>query len=459
MHRLLVWTVVLIFLFMAPTARPTFAAPVTQAEPPVAVELQLVAEGLTAPLLLTSATDGSGRNFIVDQTGVVYILNAEGELLEQPFLDLRDRMVELLNGFDERGLLDLVLHPDFADNGRFFVSYSAILREEAPANWNYTRHISEFTVSEDDPNLANPESERVLLAVDWPSRKHNGGALAFGPDGYLYIGLGDGGGAHGVGEEVKWEAFDMPPSSAFWDTFAQDINSLYGKILRIDVDRGYPGYAIPPSNPFVGKEGLDEIYAWGFRNPFRMAFDRAGTNDLFVMAVAETLWESYYLVNQPGNYGWAIKEASHCFNRSTPLAPPASCPQFDAYGYPLIDPIVEYNNMSIEQEGVQVEGEGLGTATVGGYLYRGDALPELYGKLVFGDWSADFMQPSGQLFVATPPPVWGELWAIEPLLQLDTRIQSMGQDSDGELYLLTNEEVGPLGNTGKVYKLAPTGQE
>jgi glucose/arabinose dehydrogenase len=262
-----------------------------------------------------------------------------------------------------------------------------------------------------------------------------------------------------VGEEVLYEAYEMPPTSDFWDTFAQDIHSLYGKILRIDVDEGYPGYAIPSSNPFVGKEGRDEIYAWGFRNPFRITFDPAGTQALFVSAVAETLWESIYLVNQPGNYGWALKEASHCFDRRTPLAPPESCPQVDTHGYPLLDPIIEYANMSIEQEGVQVEGEGLGTAIIGGYLYRGEAIPELYGKFVFGDWSADFMQPSGQLFVATPPSTFGALWTIEPLIQLETRIQSMGQDGDGELYLLTNEEIGPLGNTGQVYRVVPAEQE
>jgi glucose/arabinose dehydrogenase len=449
-------------LLLIPTAQPVIAAPLSQATPPgapVTIDVELVAEGLTAPLFLASPDDGSGRSFIVDQTGLVYVLTDEGEVLETPFLDLTERSITLLDSFDERGLLGFALHPDFATNGRFFVSYSAPLRDDAPAHWNYTRRISEFTVSADDPNVADPASERLLLAVDWPSRKHNGGSLAFGPNGFLYIALGDGGGAHGVSEEVLYEAYEMPPTSDFWDTFAQDINSLYGKILRIDVDQGYPGYAIPPSNPFVGKDGRDEIYAWGFRNPFRITFDPAGTQALFVSAVAETLWESIYLVNQPGNYGWALKEASHCFDRRTPLAPPESCPHYDAHGYPLLDPIIEYANMSIEQEGVEVEGEGLGTAIIGGYLYRGEAIPELYGKFVFGDWSADFMQPSGQLFVATPPPTFGALWTIEPLIQLETRIQSMGQDGDGELYLLTNEEIGPLGNTGQVYRVIPAEQE
>lgn len=426
-----------------------------QAEP-IPVELELVAEGLTAPLFLAEPADGSGRRFIVEQTGLVYILTADGELLEEPFLDLRDNIVALNEGFDERGLLGFAFHPDYAENGRFYVSYSAPLRADGPPGWNYTRRTSEFTVSAEDPNYSDIATERVLLALDWPSRKHNGGALAFGPDGYLYIGLGDAGGAHGVGEEVLYEAFDVPERLLFWDTFAQDISSLYGSILRIDVDRGYPGYAIPPTNPFVGRpEGRDEIYAWGFRNPYRITFDRKGTPDLFVTAVAETLWEAIYLVDQPGNYGWAIKEATHCFDRQRPTDPPEDCPATGPNGYPLIDPIIEYPNRSIEGENVQVEGEGLGTAVTGGYLYRGSEIPELYGKFVFADWSQSFQEPSGQLFVATPPQVWDALWPIQPLAQLETRVLSMGEDAEGELYVLTSAEIGPTGNSGRVYKLVP----
>ncbi|MEZ4728472.1 MAG: PQQ-dependent sugar dehydrogenase [Caldilineaceae bacterium] len=431
---------------------PALAQQAAQAD----VELELVAEGLTAPLFLAAPPDGGGRRFIVDQTGLIYILTADDELLEEPFLDLRDKLVALETGFDERGLLGFAFHPDYAENGRFYVSYSAPLRADGPPGWNYTRRTSEFTVSAEDPNHTDLATERVLLALDWPSRKHNGGALAFGPDGYLYIGLGDAGGAHGVGQEVLYEAFDVPERLLFWDTFAQDISSLYGSILRIDVDRGYPGYAIPPTNPFVGQaSGRAELYAWGFRNPYRIAFDRKGTHDLFVTAVAETLWESIYLVDQPGNYGWAIKEATHCFDRQRPTDPPAECPTTGPNGYPLIDPIIEYPNMSIEQEGVTVEGEGLGTAVTGGYLYRGSAIPELYGKFVFADWSQTFQEPSGQIFVATPPQVWGDLWSIQPIAQLETRALSMGEDAAGELYVLTSTEIGPTGNTGKVYKLVP----
>jgi len=445
-------------LATAPRAVPvqagTAQVPVVQ-EQAVSVELELLAEGLTAPLFLASPPDDSGRLFVADQVGLVYVIDATGELHEDPFLDLRDQMVELLADFDERGLLGFAFHPDFATNGLFYISYSAPRRAEAPPNWNYTRRISEFRTALDDPNVADPSSERMLLEVDWPSRKHNGGGLTFGPDGYLYIALGDGGGAHGVGKEVLHNAYEVPEHLLFWDGFAQDNTSLYGSILRIDVDNGYPGYAIPQSNPFVGQPGRDEIYAWGFRNPYRITFDRRGTPDLFVTAVAETLWESVYLANQPGNYGWAIKEATHCFDRQQPYTPPAECPAFDPHGYPIIDPIIEYANMSIESEASQVKGTGLGTAVTGGYLYRGDAIPELYGTYVFGDWSRTFMPPSGQIFMATPPQVWGDLWSLQQILEIDTRVLSLGEDAAGELYVLTNEELGPFGETGNVYKLVP----
>ena len=255
--------------------------------------LEPVAEGLTAPLHLEEPADGSGRKFIVQQNGVVQVLGPDGRLEAEPFLDLRPRLLPLEQNFEERGLLGFALHPQFARNGRVFATYSAPLRPAAPERWNHTRRVSEF--SADPGNLAKIDaaSERVLLEIDWPSRKHNGGALAFGPDGFLYIGLGDGGIAHGIGKTVLWEAFEVPAQALTWDGLAQDTESLFGKILRIDVDRGFPGYAIPRDNPFASGPGKKEIWAWGFRNPFRIAFDR-NDGSFFVTAVAETLWEAAY---------------------------------------------------------------------------------------------------------------------------------------------------------------------
>ena len=216
-----------------------------------------------------------------------------------------------------------------------------------------------------------------------------------------------------------------------------------------------PGYAVPPGNPLGAGLGRPEIYAWGFRNPYRIAFDPAGHQAAFVNAVAETLWEAIYLVDRPGNYGWAIREGTHCFDRATPLEPPAECADRDAMGYPVQEPIVEYTNRAIERIGAEVAGrrEGLGTASVGGRIYRGAAIPELDGRLVFADWSRDFSEPSGQLFVARPSDRFGGAWRFEKLLEVDRRITSVGQDAKGDIYVLTNETFGPYGETGEVHRL------
>src|SRR5215470_1404935 len=202
--------------------------------------LEPVADGLTAPLQLEEPGDGSGRKFIVQQDGVVRVLGPDGRLAPEPFLDLRPRMLPLEQNFEERGLLGFALHPQFARNGRLFVTYAAPLRPGAPERWNYTRRVSEFTADPGNPAKIDAASERVLFELDWPSRKHNGGGLAFGPDGFLYIGLGDGGISHGFGKQVQWEAFEIPAQALIWDGLAQDTDSLFGKILRIDVDRGFP---------------------------------------------------------------------------------------------------------------------------------------------------------------------------------------------------------------------------
>ena len=213
------------------------------------LDVKLVADGLVAPLDLTFAPDGSGRRFIVDQTGLVLILTPAGQVLPAPFLDITDRVV-LQSAFDERGLLAVAFHPQFATNGKLYVQYSA--RREGPnicvaengrvptdpggCPLQYTRRISEFIVSATDPNRADPSTERVVFRIQWPGRKHNGGGLAFGPDGMLYIGLGDGGFIHGPSGAD--DPFNVDPDLLFGDLIAQNLTSLYGKILRIDVDRG-----------------------------------------------------------------------------------------------------------------------------------------------------------------------------------------------------------------------------
>lgn len=415
--------------------------------------LQLVAEGLTAPVHLEEPADGSGRKFIVQQDGIVRVLGADQRVATEPFLDLRRRMLPLEQNFDERGLLGFALHPDFARNGRVFATYSAPLRPGAPAAWNYTRRVSEFTAKPGDRSRVDVASERVLLEIDWPSRKHNGGGLAFGPDGYLYIGLGDGGISHGIGKEVVWEAFNVPAEALTWDGLAQDRESVFGKILRIDVDHGFPGYAIPRDNPFAAGGGRKEVWAWGFRNPYRIAFDGDG-GGFFVTAVAETLWEAAYRVRGPGNYGWPLMEGTHCVDRLQPRQPPASCPSQGASGEPIELPVVEYANMQASHPETKLGIAGVGTAVTGARMYRGRAIPALGGRLVLTDWSADFKKPSGQIFVAEPVAESGQVSPYRRALRVDSRIIGLAEDRAGELYILTNETFGPYGTTGKVFRLS-----
>ena len=419
-----------------------------------AVSLEPVVLGLTAPIGLADPADGTGRLFIQQQDGIIRILQGEA-LIETPLLDLRSKLRPLKQDFEERGLLGFSLHPQFRNNGKLYVSYTGKLRDTAPSNWNYTRYISELTLDVGASSV-DLDSERVLLAIDWPSRKHNGGGLAFGPDGYLYVGLGDGGGAHGLGEEVSWSAFDVPEQQLHWDRLAQDVTSLYGSVLRIDVDSGFPRYGIPESNPFVGKPGRDEIYAWGFRNPYRLGVDHQ-TGSILVTAIAETLWESIYLIDAPGNFGWPIREGTHCINRLQPRNPPKTndCQRYGDSGYRIKDPIFEYTNMQVMDPKTKYDSQGVGTAVVGGRFYRGSIVSDLKGKLVFADWSSRFDQPSGQLFVATPSTSHGELWKFEQLAVLDSRIVSVEVDASGELYILTNESFGPYGKSGGVYKVKP----
>lgn len=434
------------------------------------VGLKLVADGFVAPIFLTTPGDGTGRRFLGEQLGTVHILDTAGNVLPKPFLDIRAQIVELRKGFDERGLWALAFHPQYAENGRFFVTYSARRRADSPFGGKtaHTWRLSEFRALAGDPNTADSTSERVLLELDWVNRKHNGGGLAFGPDGRLYVGVGDGGGVHGVPDvhypprakdadsnaPIMEDPFKLPAHFHHYDDYAQDTQRLNGKILRLDVDADALPYGIPKTNVFAdGARGRPEIYAWGFRNPFRLAFDRAGNGDLFVNGVAESFWETVYLVDGPGNYGWAIREGTHCFDRARIFDPPADCPRVGPLGERIHDPIVEYANQAVLRPESKVSVKPLGTASVGGYIYRGTALPELRGKFVLGDFSVSFMQPSGQLLLATPTQVWRAPWKLERLVQLDVRVHSLGEDADGELYVLTTAYGIPVGTSGKVWKV------
>jgi glucose/arabinose dehydrogenase len=454
MARLIRLAALLLVLALVPAGPAVAQSPLGE---PRDIGVSLVADGLTAPVALVEPPDGSGRLFVIDQIGLIRIIDAEGSLRPAPFLDLRSRIVPLMADFDERGLLGLAFHPGYATNGRFFVYYSAPLRPGAPAGFDHTSHISEFHVSA-DPNQADPASERIILQVDKPQFNHNGGTLLFGPDGDLYISIGDGGGADdvGLGHVEDWYAANAGGNG-------QDIQqNLLGNILRIDIDAGAP-YGIPPDNPFTAtsgcSDGCDEIFAYGLRNPYRMSFDMGGSHQLFVGDAGQELWEEVSIVTPGGNYGWNVKEGTHCFSTANPDESPAECPDEVQSGIragdPLIDPVIEYANH--HQPG------GLGAVVVGGHVYRGDALPQLAGRYVFGDWSREFEEPDGTLFVASPRKKG--LWLMQELRvanrpsgRIDHYVLGFGQDLSGEVYVLVTESTGPTGATGKVFKLVrPSG--
>jgi glucose/arabinose dehydrogenase len=407
---------------------------------PPKLALQLVADGFTSPVGLIDPEDGSSRLFVVDQTGLIWIVS-EGQRVEAPLLDIRARVVELNSFYDERGLLGLAFHPDFPANGRFYVSYSAPLRGGLPpGEWDHTTYISEFRISAEDHDRADLNSERVLLAIDKPGYNYEAGHIAFGPDGYLYIATGD---------SVRDPAMEA-------GKYAQDTSSLLGKILRIDVngtgDTGQ-GYSIPADNPFRSGQGRPEIYAYGFRNPYRFSFDlaqdkpcdisSAGAPRLFVSDVGQAMMEEVSLVRAGENYGWPIREGTTCFNPQKWDQPLASC---SSNG--LSEPIIAYAH------------EGDLSAIIGGMVYHGEAIPALVGGYVFGDWG----RGNGHVFVASPPGFGSRLWDIVEI-HLDVsnggaevgQLLSIGEDESGELYLLTKAPgMGAIGSSGSVYRIMPS---
>ena len=255
-------------------------------------------------------------------------------------------MVTLSPGYDERGLLGLAFHPDFKSNGKFYLFYTAPPRAGGPepgVPWNNLTRIAEFKVSAGNPNLADPSSERILLESDHPQLNHNGGTVAFGPDGYLYISIGDGGNKDdiGPGHVNDWYAINAGGNG-------QDVEqNLLGNVLRIDVNStsGDNAYGIPADNPFVGKPGKDEVYAYGFRNPYRFSFDMGGAHALVLGDAGQSLFEEIDVVTKGGNYGWNVKEGTHCFSTDNDLMERGSCPMVDSAGNPLIDPVIEVANL------------------------------------------------------------------------------------------------------------------
>jgi glucose/arabinose dehydrogenase len=432
-----------LLIVLIATACALLAAPA-----PAAVSLQEIASGYVSPVLLSSLPGAPGELLVGDQVGVIYRLDKNGRQAEAPFLDLRPHLTTLRNNFDERGLLGLAFPPNFKSNGKFYVYYSAPLQPGAPKGWDHTSHLSEFSVQKGNIREADPHSERVLLRVDQPQFNHNGGRIAFGPDGLLYIGLGDGGQGNDKGEGHAPEGN------------GQNKDTLLGKILRIEVDRKDPGleYGIPKDNPFAKGGGRPEIFAWGIRNPWGMSFDRGGRRQLFAADVGQTMWEEVNIIEKGGNYGWRLREGFVGFNPDKPTSPPEDAPTTAADGTPLRDPILAYKNF----KGHPGDPDLKGTSVTGGYVYRGKAIKELRGRYVFADWSKNWGVADGILLLGTPPKSRTEKrWSVEPLPLVNKPpgllgyVVALGEDDDGELYALTTQRNALNGTTGKVYKLVP----
>ena len=368
-----------------PAAQTPVAVPPIIAPDPARYRLHPLAAGLDHPVYLTHAGDGSGRLFLLEQPGLIRVF-VDDVLQPEPFLDMTAHVSrDSLRQFSERGLLGLAFDPDFASNGRFFVHYS---------DHNGSTVLAHYSMRADDPTVVDTESRQVIFTLAQPYSNHNGGQIAFGPDGYLYLALGDGGSA---GDPLN---------------SGQNPATLLGSILRLDVDVE-DGYAIPPDNPGLVRNLLlaPQLWAWGLRNPWRFSFDRV-TGELYIADVGQNRIEEVNVqpADSPGgiNYGWRVMEGS------LPYSGGRVTPDMQA-------PALEY-------------GHNVGCSITGGYVYRGAALPELRGIYFYGDWC------SGNLWAAwrDPDGVWQNLLFSTTRMQ----ISSFGEDEDGELYVL--DHVGVL---------------
>lgn len=412
--------------------------PVVSASAQVKIKFEPFVTGVNAPLVMVQPA-GDDRMFIVEQFGRIRIVQ-NGELLGEPFLDIRNKIPKLYSDFDERGMLGLAFHPDFANNGKFYVAYSGILNFQGDLAkqfwWDHTNTVAEYTVSKDNPNAADPKSERIITSIDWPQFNHNGHWIGFGPDGMLYISTGDGGYANdwGIGHNVT-------------EGNGQDKTVLHGKILRIDINTdGTTPYNVPADNPFVGdRNAAPEIWAYGLRNPWRCSFDMEG-GELFCADVQQNSFEEVNIVGKGENFGWRRMEATKCFNYIEPDNHPPEC---DTEG--LVMPILEYENCTAKPKGCK------GISVTGGHVYRGSHAP-WNGKYIFGDWSKSFGTMDGQIFIGSKGEDgnWSmEVATVEGMEGKTPYILAFAQDGEGEVYALTSITTGPVGSLDTIYKIVP----
>lgn len=398
-------------------------------------ELELVVSGLDSPVVFVAAPDGSGDFYVVEQAGMIKKIS-DGEVFD--FLDIRDRIVSDFSNtnfgeFDERGLLGLAFHPDYLENGLFYVYFSADSEDDRFDHKNVVYEMSSFDAG----------YEKLILENLHPQFNHNAGQLAFGEDGYLYIGIGDGGGANDnyeghSGGEGTWGTGGSVVGNL---GNAQDLGSLNGKILRIDVDnlagnKRVGNYSIPTDNPFFGREEYrEEIFVYGVRNPWKFSFDNEG--NLWVADVGQDNYEEVSVVSSElsgANLGWRKFEGSHVFDEEAELTEEL----------PLIYPLIEYGHPGLEEEGIL----DVGISVVGGYVYDGSA-SSLRGKYVFGDWSSSFVMGDWSLMAV-------DLGGNVEVLDVASRgkfLSSFGKDNFGELYVVLTDSATPGVDNGYVYRI------
>ncbi len=398
------------------------------------IRLEPFVSGLNAPLAMVQPP-GDSRMFVIEQWGRVLIVE-DGELNGTPFLDIRNLIVTRHPDFDERGLLGLAFHPDFASNGKFYVAYSGQLDWQGDLDkkfwWDHSNIVAEYTVSADDPDRADHGSGRVISTIPWPQFNHNGHWIGFGPDGMLYISSGDGGYAN------DWGIGHNPAIGN-----GQDMADLHGKILRVDPATGEAA----AGNPHIGDDDYDpKIWASGFRNPWRCSFDIGGDNELFCGDVQQNSFEEVDIVVAGANYGWRVAEGNHCFDFLNPNDHPASCntTAFTA-------PILEHNNCGAQPEGC------LGISMTGGYVYRG-AHSDWDGTYIYGDWSKQFGVMDGMVLMGTKNDDGTWKRHATEIVNMDGNtpyILAFAQDEAGEVYALTSVTTGPVGSNDTIYKVVP----
>ena len=421
----------------ASTDEATTTAAVTSTVDDLTLGLEPVVEDVGMPVAYEPVLDG-GTQFVADVSGRVYV-RRNGKLREEPILDLADRLTEIESW--EQGLVGFTVHPEFETNRRIYVRYSGRSRDGTPADYSHTFVLAEFEVPLEFSTI-DPSSERTVLEIPEPGPVHNGGALDFGPDGHLYVGVGDGGGGQfdsGHGHAKDW--YDPIDGGN-----GQDVTeNLLGSILRINVDDrdGDRPYGIPSDNPLVGTEGLDEHYAWGLRNPYQMAWT---DGRLIVGDVGQDSFEELNVVERGANYGWNVREGPDC-SASGSSNETSTCPETTDDGERLVGPVAGYRHR---------ETKNRTTSVIAGYVYTGSALPVLTGRYVFGDLMRG---GKGHVFAADPSETEDGLWTTTELSvqttedePLTAAVISLSEGQDGELYVSTYDFQSKSGTVSKLVR-------